>query len=275
MKMKLSVIPTGGLCNSMRAMATGIAIAKHFQSQVVVYWNNDQGLKANFSDLFRKVSDDIIIVENKKWLYNIRDTKSFILRWPLLCIKYKKIFYNYNVFSSKKKNVMSQISNRDKNILLISCHPMCEQIDVASLFVPIDEIQFEIDKIVRHFNQRTIGVHIRRTDNNESINKSPISAFENMIEKELGKDSNTQFYIASDDNRVKAFFKQKYPRNVIAFFEDTSRNTYEGMRFAVVDLYCLSKTSYIIGSYYSSYSHIASVLGGIEVDYATNYQKNK
>ena len=67
-----------------------------------------------------------------------------------------------------------------------------------------------------------------------------------------------------------SFFLNTHPLSYL--FEDTSRNTYEGMRFAVVDLYCLSKTSYIIGSYFSSYSHIASVLGGISVVYATNIE---
>ena len=270
--MEISIIPTGGLCNRMRAMATGIAIARHFHSTPVVYWNNSQGLKANFYDLFKKVSNDVIIIENSDWLHNIKDTKSYILRWPLLWMKYNKLFFNYNMLKKKKRNVLSQINNEDKNLLLVSCHPMCEQLDIASLFVPIDEIQHEIDKIVQQFSQRTIGVHIRRTDNIESINSSPISAFERMIEIELRKDTNTHFYIASDDNSVKSLFQKKYPQNVITIFEDTSRNTYEGMRFAVVDLYCLSKTSYIIGSYYSSYSHIASVLGGISVVYATNLE---
>ena len=64
--MKTSIIPTGGLCNRMRAMATGIAIARHYQSQAYIYWNNCLGLKANFSDLFKPVHEnDVLIIENR------------------------------------------------------------------------------------------------------------------------------------------------------------------------------------------------------------------
>ena len=68
--MEISIIPTGGLCNRMRAMATGIAIARHFHSTPVVYWNNSQGLKTNFYNLIKKVSNDVIIIENSDWLHN-------------------------------------------------------------------------------------------------------------------------------------------------------------------------------------------------------------
>ena len=50
--------------------------------------------------------------------------------------------------------------------------------------------------------------------------------------------------------------------------DDTDRNSLEGMKFAVVDLFCLSKTKKIIGSVGSSYSQIAAEIGGIEVEYA-------
>lgn len=273
--MKTSIIPTGGLCNRMRAMATGIAIARHYQSQAYIYWNNCLGLKANFSDLFKPVHEnDVLIIENRSWTHDVRNTQSYLLRWPLLRMKYNQIFFNYNYLNSRETDILTQINGKNNNsLLLVSCHPMCEQSDLRTLFVPTDEIQCDIDKITRLYSAQTIGVHIRRTDNNKSIKSSPISAFEKRMQTELEKNSNTTFYVASDDNEVKEYLKQKFPPNVITIFEDTSRNSLEGMRFAVVDLFCLSKTNHIIGSYYSSYSHIASVLGGISVEYATNNEK--
>lgn len=54
--------------------------------------------------------------------------------------------------------------------------------------------------------------------------------------------------------------------------DDTDRNSLEGMKFAVLDLFCLSKTNKIIGSVGSSYSQIAAEIGGIEVEYANKQQ---
>ena len=38
--MEVKIIPTGGLCNRLRAIATGIAVAERYQSEAIIYWNN-------------------------------------------------------------------------------------------------------------------------------------------------------------------------------------------------------------------------------------------
>ncbi len=270
--MKISIIPTGGLCNRMRAMATGVAIARHYNSHATVYWNNCTGLKADFKELFKPINEnDVLVVENNDWIYNIKDTKGYLLRRPIFQMRYNQVYFNYSIYSSHETDIFTKIDGKkNKDILLVSCCPMCDQMDLHALFVPIDEIQFDIDKIASQYTEHTIGIHIRRTDSKESIKNSPIDAFEKRIQAELCKNANTIFYVASDDNEVKRYFKNKYPKNVITIFDDTSRNSIDGMRFAVVDLFCLSRTNHIIGSFYSSYSHIASVLGGITIEYATN-----
>ena len=69
-------------------------------------------------------------------------------------------------------------------------------------------------------------------------------------------------------DEVKESLKSKYPNRIITLLDDTDRNSLEGMKFAVVDLFCLSKTRKIIGSVASSYSQIAAEIGGIEIEYA-------
>ena len=89
-----------------------------------------------------------------------------------------------------------------------------------------------------------------------------------MMDAEIKKNTNTKFYVASDDDEVKESLKSKYPNRIITQMDDTDRNSLEGMKFAVLDLFCLSKTNKIIGSVGSSYSQIAAEIGGIEVEYA-------
>lgn len=88
------------------------------------------------------------------------------------------------------------------------------------------------------------------------------------MDEEIKKNANTKFYVASDDDEVKESLKTKYPNRIITLKDDTDRNSLEGMKFAVLDLFCLSKTNKIIGSVGSSYSQIAAEIGGIEVEYA-------
>ena len=131
--MEVKIIPTGGLCNRLRAIATGVAVAKKYNCPSVIYWNNSLGLKADYCELFKPI--------------------------------------------------------------------------------PQDDIQRRIDE-------------------------------------------------------VKESLKSKYPNRIITLMDDTDRNSLEGMKFAVLDLFCLSKTNKIIGSVGSSYSQIAAEIGGIEVEYA-------
>ena len=35
--MEVKIIPTGGLCNRLRAIATGIAVAERYQSEAIIY----------------------------------------------------------------------------------------------------------------------------------------------------------------------------------------------------------------------------------------------
>ena len=186
--MEVKIIPTGGLCNRLRAIATGVAVAKKYHCPSVIYWNNSLGLKADYCELFKPI--------------------------------------------------------------------------------PQDDIQRRIDEVVAGFSERTIGVHIRRTDNVVSIQSSPLENFTNMMDAEIKKNTNTKFYVASDDDEVKESLKSKYPNRIITLMDDTDRNSLEGMKFAVLDLFCLSKTNKIIGSVGSSYSQIAAEIGGIEVEYA-------
>ncbi|MCD8298085.1 MAG: hypothetical protein LUC88_10985 [Prevotella sp.] len=110
-----------------------------------------------------------------------------------------------------------------------------------------------------------VGVHIRGTDNVKSKLHSPFNVFVNFINKELIKDPNTKFYLATDEIEFKKKLIDMFDDIIITNREVLNRNSLEGMEGALIDLYCLSKTDYIIGSYYSSFSEIAAEIGGIKL----------
>ena len=266
--MEVKIIPTGGLCNRLRAIATGVAVAKSYHCPSVIYWNNSQGLKADYCELFKPIpQEDVKLIENKQWLYNINGNKDYMIRWPLLKTMFEKTVFNFSIY--RDGEIYSKLKmSYSRSLLLISCYPMCTTYTIQGMFIPQNDIQRRIDEVVASFSERTIGVHIRRTDNVVSIQSSPFENFTNMMDTEINKNANTKFYVASDDDEVKESLKSKYPNRIITLMDDTDRNSLEGMKFAVVDLFCLSKTRKIIGSVASSYSQIAAEIGGIEIEYA-------
>lgn len=64
---------------------------------------------------------------------------------------------------------------------------MCTKYTIQGMFIPQDDIQRRIDEVVAGFSERTIGVHIRRTDNIVSIQSSPLENFTYMMDAEIKK----------------------------------------------------------------------------------------
>lgn len=264
---QIHIIPIGGLCNRMRAMASGIFLAQKFHLPATIYWNNASGLKADFQDLFQPISlPNVAIVENKNWIYNVLNTKGYLLRLPFLHFK-GKVLYNFS--SYEKGDITPHINLNDKrDLLLVTCFTMCEHYPLRELFVPQPEIRERIEEITGKFTENTVGVHIRRTDNYESIRRSPLNLFFEHLEAEIRNDENVMFYVATDSEEVKNDLKQRFPGHILTCDDKADRESLEGMKFAVVDFFCLSKTRKIIGSDFSSYSQLAAEIGGIELQYA-------
>lgn len=73
--------------------------------------------------------------------------------------------------------------------------------------------------------------------------------------------SDSRFYLSTDDSMVQEEFISEYGSHILVREKDFGRNTVVGMQDALVDMWLLSKTTKIFGSYYSSFSRMASLVG--------------
>ncbi|KAA6326633.1 hypothetical protein EZS27_024282, partial [termite gut metagenome] len=103
-----------------------------------------------------------------------------------------------------------------------------------------------------------------RADNVRSISKSPTELFISRMNDEIQRHPETLFYLATDSQEEKALLKSIFGKRVITLDKEISRRTPIGIENAVVDLFLLSKTNKIIGSFHSSYTEMAAELSGIE-----------
>lgn len=267
--MKITLIPTGGLCNRLRAIATGVAVADKYNAEIIVCWNNSRGAKANFSDLFQPINKvNVRLNENKKPIFKVTSERSYYLRSLFFKLLFDKVIYNYSFNRTSQDITLEENNKLPQNLLLISCYPLCAKYSLKDLFVPTQEIEEAICSITKRFNHNTIGVHIRRTDNVVSINDSPLEVFIEKMNEEIEKNPNVLFYLASDDYGVKELMSKTFSGRVISINEILNRNSTSGMKFAVIELFCLSRTNKIIGSYNSSYSEMAALLGDVPLQFA-------
>ena len=70
-----------------------------------------------------------------------------------------------------------------------------------------------------------------------------------------------KFYLATDDEATKARFKKRYGTRVVCAAGSATRATLRGMQDAAAEMFILASTDRILGSYYSSFSEAAALLG--------------
>lgn len=183
----------------------------------------------------------------------------------------KSLGIDYCIFDSDiyegVENVLEIIKSND-TIFINTCEEFIhwdEGLRSLKLLRPIQEhLNNLTDKL--EFNSHTIGLHIRRTDHYIAIENSPINLFEDVISKELISNSKSNFYLASDDPIVLGHFKSRFGEAIKFIDKHFGRDSKEGIIDGILELYLLSRTRKIYGSYWSSYSKIAGRISNIAVE---------
>lgn len=289
--------PIGGLANRMRAIESCLMIAKQNQIPLVVLWEKNEGLNCPFEQVFTKPTEfELRELSSplQKILYHskpISEDKNPIIKLSKrLAIQYLKVVTGVECFVYhtelaqqmepilekdphlsltrfdeemyvQSKSVVAQLSTASSYIT--NCYRISKLNSNYSMFNPLDSIKEQIQKTSSKFSN-TIGLHIRRTDHVKSIQSSGLEKFEKVIEDHIEKDETTTFFLASDSGEVKKSLNEKFGSKILTADLELTRDSYEGIKGAVIDMYCLSRTKKIYGSYFSTYSQVAAAISDIE-----------
>ena len=75
----------------------------------------------------------------------------------------------------------------------------------------------------------------------------------------------SSLYLATDDEATKAAMRKRYGKRVIMSDAKATRESTDGIRDALVEMYALSRTRHIFGSAGSTFSPIAACLGDVPI----------
>ncbi len=248
--------PSGGLCNRMRVINSAYILAQKKNCKLLVLWKMCDELNCPFEELFLPPKEFQII--NFKSNFNIK--KIFYQ-----CTA-KQRFQNEAIENNKTDGVLhTDFFDRLSSSCYISTWEHFYPANDYHLFVPTNSLAKRIDKIVKNFGTHAVGVHIRRTDNTWAIANSKSDEFSTAIREELKMFPDAKFYIATDDITEEERLRKEFGNAIISNTSKTlARDSVEGMQDALIDLFCLSKTNKIFGSFYSSFTDIAADMQGIE-----------
>lgn len=278
---RITIEPISGLANRMMALDSAISYCKKHNYQLNLIWPLFRGLNTRFDSLF-EIPD---IVNSISYPSEYSENK-LLINLKVGVRKLKKLFtdYRYDKIIDKRSSelitdqlvVPNSLSEEDnlsigpeyKNIFIRTDRRYFNNPNPYQELVPIKEILVEINRIKKQIPVlKSIGIHIRRTDNIWAIENSPLSSFYGAIETILDKQPDELFYLATDSPSVQRNLIKRYGRSIIFYNKPSlSRNNDLGMKHALIELYLLSSTKIIIGSYGSSFSVVASELGNIPLD---------
>lgn len=258
-----------------------ISFCEKNNQDLTVLWLNSEELGCDFDDIFNPIRSEkiqITIVQDlsvEEFLkkYNIRDRNIIKNRhWSKLYNSKRHIKNGLSLdesdeifYSTIYKQMNSIVFNSSENFLLETCYRHHgKNSDSYKNFQPVDSILDRITQKVEEFNQ-TIGVHVRRTDHFRAIEVSSDSKVLIQINKILNEKPETTFFLSTDCNSTKEKLKAQFGKSILVNQGLTyDRNNSNSIQHAVLDLYCLSKTELIYGSFFSTYSQVAADISGIE-----------
>ncbi len=281
MKKNISIEPCAGLGNRIRVLASAKKLSDYYQWNLNIIWKQEAACYAKFSSLFKDDNTALNIVEVTEMPFRMKPLQTLTGT-----LKKRKYLHGANFISTEdvadlchtvnEKDeinyypaLISKIMNED-NCYIKSTGELCQcNTEDFQFLQPSDKVQSRGASIWNMITDQTIGVHVRRTDQEASIKYSTLSAFERMMDAEIQKNPHVSFYLASDDEQVLESMERKYGERLLDFRgRDARRDVEEGIIDALIEMYALSKCTKIIGSYYSSYSKIAALMGGIECEIA-------
>ena len=268
----LELIPTGGLCNKMRAMDSAVSFCATYDIPLKVYWVKDEELiNCRFRDIFQNI-EGLELHEMDELPFRLRTGQLKNLYLPSLIRKLSqtgKIFTRLEIkdYINSDGDFKELYDNHNKHLTISSFSRFFESKAKYKIFKPLDLVQGMIKEETKTFDEFTIGIHIRRTDHRVSIENSPLNLFEQCIEEEISKNKKVNFYLASDCSDTKNHLVNKYGSIIRTDFKSGDRTTLKGMYRGITELYTLSKTTKIYCSFGSSYSTTACELSGIKQIY--------
>jgi len=264
----LELIPTGGLCNKMRTIDSAISFCRTYDIPLKIYWVRDEkNINCQFRDLFEPIKGlNLYELDDLPFRFKKGEWKNLFL--PILLRKMLWVGEPFKPFEIKAflkgGGDFKELYDKHKQLIFFSFSRFFPSKKAFEIYSPLPIIQEMIEKETTGFNKFTIGIHIRRTDHKVAMANSPLELFEQKIEAEILKDKRANFYLASDCADTKTHLVNKYGKVIRTNFEPGDRTTLEGMYRGITELYTLSKTIKVYGSFGSSYSRTACLITGID-----------
>lgn len=259
-----------GLCNRLRAIQSTLDLAEKYGHSVMIIWAENQNCHCKYQELFRPTSRFRLMTLRSGNLFDRlrRQLYRMLAQANHARLSQTQMDDNKLYDENLEKALAVQLANPHSVIYIDNWNAYFHSGKPAYDWLVLQpQLEAELAPYRAQIGEHGIGVHIRRTDNADSIAQSPTSLFIARMEAELAANPECKFYVATDDmvekEALRAVFGERiiYKQNQIL-----DRTSLAGMKDCILDLYCLAATKKIYGSFYSSFSEEAARIGNCEIE---------
>jgi hypothetical protein len=257
--------PTGGLCNRLRTIDSGLVLSRQIQRPLHVLWTLGPELNCGFYSLFEPSPEmQVTDVPLSPPPASTRLRKLAFLREYLSYRRqYRCVIFQSRMNRLVRRNFDFTRLQKYDSVFITCCNRFYRPQRKFQPFLPIAPIRRIAEAYIKVFSDHTIGVHIRRTDHHTVTSYSPEKGFLDAMNDEIQKEPQTTFYLATDNADIQSRFTAMFGDRILWHPKDFDRNSPKGIEDALVDLWCLSKTKKVIGSHLSSFSETAVQINDI------------
>lgn len=279
-----TIVLEGGLGNRMRVAAAALATARRTGLSFRVLWLSQWGMPCRFDSLFTPpdltshptskkeespVGEAFQLRDACGWeraVYARARMSNLWLPRAAQHLLHRRIITSPQVYYLQQEGFDFDTWFRRGSGLLMAYRDFApyEPADLRLLFRPLPAVQQLTDKLCERFTPHTIGCHIRRTDNQQSIDESPLELFTDTIDCEIAQHADTRIFLATDDEPTKSQLLNRYGHDrIITPTAAATRDSSDGIRHALAEMMALAATTHVYGSAGSTFSQIATQLGNI------------
>ncbi|CAN8063819.1 unnamed protein product [Agarophyton chilense] len=283
-----------GLGNRLRALGSCMSFAKETSRELVVVWEPDSHIEAKFTDMF---NTPLVILEKMPvhWPF------SEVEKWDSVWSDFK--YHNYMEMEGDgavKGEIIHDLPNKHmyykgayimevENSALTNWEKDNNQLRSLT---PIDDVTKMVAEMESKGlgSERVVGLHVRNRTLSQDIknvdflreygdeatrtmdmwrHKSGVHNFMTVMNRLLKENPATKFFVATDTFEVIGELEGKYgPERILSFTRTCDERDGHCVKYALADLYALSKCKVLYGSNWSSFTEAAERLGGVKAKLA-------
>lgn len=266
----LTIETLAGLANRMRALDSAYGLAEKFDKPLILIWPIIKKFNCPFESLFA-LPDRVVTLKQPNY-FGFGGEMVRRLSLKLDRFRYDAVL-DLRVKVRRRRGIDIEqidferiVADNDAVKITAGARLYFPEKPYREL-TPVAELQKRIADLRRQLGDDSIGVHIRRTDHKLSIQNSPTELFVDAITRELDADGRRKVFLATDSPEEEAKLRKIFgDRIVVHEHKRLNRNDPGGIQDALVDLYTLSATGKIYGSFLSTFGETASEIGGIPIE---------